>query len=517
VKVPEWAKAAGSVRKAMNRWVSAAVELHGRIPWMGGHDEGTFTSSWFGFYQLTGDGKIDSFLRWFCDGFCRWSKNNLIHGYYPRGEAHHQPETFLVFLTRILHLDPNHSAALDAMVDMAHHIGNWVGGIPEWYDWHQHRFRSWRLGTRHVGNYPEDYETADHLRFAQIALVTHLATRDERYLEFAIDYADKWSTLILQRQDSVPAVILPGKSGYPEKLVARSQQSIEKSVEEHVAAGSLDMFMDLFEITGEAKFIEPVRKMLPVLLPSISGPYSEPAAATLYRYRLLTGDTSFDADAMGLIESMPRCEGNRAHMLIQEAKPMPHPAGIGRRKDDSRWGYRLDDGSIVEECEPSPASLTLAYSITGEERYALHALWKVAARMNLARQFLRDGRHHGCAGGTVSAIASGHGRCFGTGHITSTFLPLSLGTTRFCNGERAFLRYFAADGSLGLPEAISVLTRRKATGGCEVKLCNTSDSRAVVNIAREPAFASLRAMNRPPDGETVRITLEPGECKSISF
>ena len=107
-QIPAWAKAMRQLREEMGAWIKRSLSYNRKIPWLGGHDEGTHLSSWFGYYLLSGDERVSDFLKWMGDSWHEWAEKNLHHGYYAEGEAHHQPETFLIFLTRMLHLDPEH-------------------------------------------------------------------------------------------------------------------------------------------------------------------------------------------------------------------------------------------------------------------------------------------------------------------------------------------------------------------------------------------------------------------------
>ena len=54
-----------------------------------------------------------------------------------------------------------HVWAIASVEDFAHHLGNWVDGVPDWYDWKTHNFRSTWLGTREIrGFQPYDYQEA---------------------------------------------------------------------------------------------------------------------------------------------------------------------------------------------------------------------------------------------------------------------------------------------------------------------------------------------------------------------
>ena len=108
--------------------------------------------------------------------------------------------------------------------------------------------------------------------------------------------------------------------------------------------------------------------------------------------------------------------------------------GVGKRADMAYWGEWLDDGSVKPIQEPSTATLTLAYQVTGDIVYAMRALQGAATRLNIARRVLRGGREHADMGGAVCSVAAGHGRNWGQGAVTACYGPLLLGT-REVQGE----------------------------------------------------------------------------------
>ena len=105
------------------------------LSWQGGHDEGSFVASWFGYYQLTGCSEIKDFLYSFREDFLSWMHQTQYHGYWCEGEAHHHVEIFNNWFVNYWLLDKNDSRCIDAVEDAAEHIGNWVPSVPEWYDW----------------------------------------------------------------------------------------------------------------------------------------------------------------------------------------------------------------------------------------------------------------------------------------------------------------------------------------------------------------------------------------------
>ena len=523
---PEWAGNQMGLLQELRSWVTKSIRVQRQIPWMGGHDEGTFTRSWCGYYLVSGDARVLEFMRWLRDSYLGWSRTNLVHGYAPQGEAHHGTENHCIFLTRLWHLDRGDEATVAALEDAAHHAGNWVEGIPEWYDWEGHRFRSWRIGTGGVREMPPDnYEVPDHFKILQFTLVAYLATGKERYLALCRDYADRWTDAMLAEEE-VPCVFVPVADPaeierlYPQTMKWMSG-SREVRVELHVAAGSLDLLMELYALTGEVRYLDAVRRTLDVLIDALSDPYAETAAMLLSKYRVLSGGIDYDAAIMERISSLAESPPGYLTLLV-DSRPAPHPMGIvGRRRDEVRWGYRTD-GMIAEETGLSSAARMLAYQITGEERYAAQALGMARDRMRLARISLKDGRDHGCGGNTISSVASGHGRAAGVGTAVATLAPSALGAFRFCEGERVRMRFFHADGEIGLPEGMAALFGRDEGGVRTVQIWSDLDRPETISISPGEGEQILHAsvdsdeLSVSDEGE-VAVSLPPRNLTRVSI
>ena len=117
-----------------------------------------------------------------------------------------------------------------------------------------------------------------------------------------------------------------------------------------------------------------------------------------------------------------------------------------------------------------------------------------ATRLSLARRSLLDGRHHGDAGNTISAIASGHGRAAGAGTIVGTLYPALFGAYRFANAEQLQVRYFHADGTLGLPKGIAVLFESTMTDERVMYFYNDNDTDTTMQIQVADTDASIRQL-----------------------
>ena len=507
MSAPVWAEPQRELRRSMAAWIQSSIAQQRALPWQGGHDEGNFTSSWFGYHRLTGDPEVPEFLDWLRDGFLAWGREHLVHGYYADGEVHHQPEGFCGFLSRMYHLEPDHRPTVEALEAVARLVGNWVEGVPEWYDWNRHRFRSWRLGTRRVeAAAPWDYETADHFRLIQIALVAHAATGEDRYLELATDYAVGWSEDILTRPVP-PAVRLPEQARaqarqlYGPVVVNALEAPPEQSVETHVAGGTISVMLDLFQLTGYARFAEAAKELLKPVLSSLRDPLAVASGALLARYRQVTWDDTFDELAADIISKMPAWSPEDLILYLAGGE-REHPLAIGRRHDEVRWARDCGDALEPDRSAAAPA-LMLAYQITGNEDFAASALAKAAVHLELARRVLPDGRSHGCAGSHVSAVASGHGRSGGIGEVTGALYPLALGAFLRVGTEQPAASYRQPDGTPGLPEGVAALVRGEA-GNLQIELYNGRPAEVTVTV---------QAVGRE---EAVRLSADATEGREFS-
>jgi hypothetical protein len=503
---PAWAAAELRLRKAMADWIARSMARQRRVSWQGGHDEGSFVASWFGYYLLTGDSQVLDFLRWLGGGWLAWAGDSLVHGYYPAGEVHHQPENFIFFLPRLWQVDPNPAVA-QALDDAAHHAGNWVEGIPPWYDWERHRFRSWRLGTREVADRPpDDLERPDHFRIIQMALCAYRAGGDERYLALARDFCIRWAHDILSAE-LLPAVSRPASQGATGSGSDTAGQaaagSLDERVELHIAAGTTDVLLDVFALSGEPDLARAAKKVLVDGLAHVGEPNGHPLCAALRRYRISTGDTSRDEEIRARIE----CEESDVEAGMLTGPPRgAHPAGLGRRFDQVQWVVKAGDDWRRDE-RPSPPALALAWDVTGDEWLAAEAMTMAAQRIELAASALRDGREHGCGGRTVSAVASGHGRNAGIGEATGVLYPLALGAARQFAVDQPQITV-THEGKPGLPEKCATLWRH-----------GPPPSLGVYNGGDKPCAVAIRIQpldGRNPEAEQ-ELSLAPGCLCQLSI
>ncbi len=505
---PLWVPSFFALREQMKQWIDDALRRHADTPYAGGHDEGSFIASWFAHYDLFGDERIVDFARFLRDGFAEWSREHYLHGFPRTGEAHHQTEIYNCFLARLWAVSPDDKTA-ELLVDAAHHIGNWVEGFPPWYDWDHHRFLSWHIGTETVGSGSEaGYEVPDHFRLIQLALVAYRITGEQRYLDLSCGYADRWSQEILGAPvERPPLVIVSGDTTATRDEMHRAAGGAHNReggldlIEPHVAAGTIDVLLDLYETTGAEHYGNAARRLCEALLPALRDPLSNPPAALINRYRLVTGDSSLD-DALGeVLERLATSPTGKPVMLI-DTLGGEAVAGIGKRRDMVRWAYRTPERGIALETSPPPSTLMLAYELTGDDRAAAAALDLIAVRMALARSALRDGRRHGCAGSTISAVASGHGRDGGYGNVTGGFYALACGALRYFAQERPLVRYRTPHGGDGLPEQIATLLRAPLGEACTLVMYNDGQEPLTVEVAMR-------------EGPWRHVTMQPGAIEQV--
>jgi hypothetical protein len=159
--LPDWTVLQGRVLAAIDAYVAEEMARPAAYE-IASHEAGGQCRVWFPHYRVRGSAAMAAHMSAILDARLAWAEAHLFHGYVDCHEVHHEPETFLYFQVPYMHLT-RAPKAVSAVEDFAHHVGNWVAGIPEWYDWQAHGFRSTWLGTRAVRAFPPyDYQEANH-------------------------------------------------------------------------------------------------------------------------------------------------------------------------------------------------------------------------------------------------------------------------------------------------------------------------------------------------------------------
>lgn len=429
-----------ALRNEMGRWLKQSMLLDPPGPNDGGEDEANYALAWFPHYLITGDTTVLQHFDSLKTALAGWVERDCHHGYEPKAEAHHGPEPFLLFLPRYIGLVPEDMEAVKLLTDAAEHIGNWVPEIPPWYDYKRDTFIGYNIGSRFVENEEKDaYELAEHFRFIHIALAAYRVTGENRYLEWALRYGKKRAERIVAAPEPMPLLWDLDGNGLSEadvdaknlhRLVASTHHipnDPSAGIEVLLASGAVYTFGDLHGLSGDSIFQAAARRIVQPLVASLRDAYNDPAAAALSYYRWTFNDTTFDADIRAQVEKLPASPPDLLALVFPQEIRRREP-GVGKRADMAYWGEWTDDGSVKPIQEPSTATLTLAYQVTGNVSFAARALRSAATRLTIARRVLRGGREHADMGGAVCSVAAGHGRNWGQGAVTACYGTLLLGT-----------------------------------------------------------------------------------------
>ena len=508
-----------NLRVELSRWLAQSSLMDGPCHNQGGEDEANYSLSWFPHYLVTGEESILERFRSLLADLAGWVETSCEHGYEPEAEAHHGTEPFLLFLPRYCGVCPEDQGAGQILEDAAHHIGNWVPEIPDWYDYGRDVFHSYHIGTRLVGEDPLfRYELAEHLRFVHIALSACRVTGDERYLEWALRYGRCRAERLLQAGDRRVPLLWDqeGRGLQWEDLSTREQNSMAANshhmegdplagTENLLASGAIQALGDLFLLSGDEIFRSAARRVVEPLVDELLDPFADPAAVALSHYRWTFADTSLDESMLRVLDRMPPESSAEWTMMFPEVRTRREP-GVGKRTDMVYWGEWSDDGSVRPLREPCTATLALGFQLTGDVALARRGLAGASRKLTMARRVLRSGREHSDMGGAICSVAAGHGRNWGAGAVTGCYGPLILGTRELCGKVAALIHARDADGRDRLPEEILCLVRPPVGGDGEVTLYNGGE--------REVAM-SWRSAEDPLDqvaaDDWIPLQLAPGQ------
>lgn len=526
---PKWVLGQLELLDEYRQWIDYQVARQRDIPFRGGHDEGTFTATWPGYYLLTGDEKVLDFLRGYRDSFLDYARKNFHHGYWKQGEVHHHTETFNDFLSALALVDEKEKAKMARIyTDVAEHLGNWVGSIPEWFDWENNRFRSWHLGTEVVGETPADqFETLDLFRFVLIGLDAYRLTGKARYLDWAKKYTLKWCSFF-DDGGKVPGILF--NSPAAERIYQKRRGKI-KSIgfiynDMRISAGGLvDVLLRLYAFTKEEKFKEYARRAIAQLQEFYQGRASGRMRARhsrspsikagpvrlIFNYRLLTGDDYFDELIRKSLQRIPP---------EPEGEPLLITAGGG-----FHWARMDDKGRIRPDPSPWSAFLVLGYVVTGDQNLLVRAQRQAAERLRIGSRILKLGRDHGCSIHSQSGVARNE---------FFALAPVVLGATlrRVSNVDSVQVKYFKADGpasprpygqaggSVGLPQGTAARFIPGKPNERKVHLYNASERKAVLYVSPEStelgiSAARVNARAARPRAGKVRVEIPAGKSARV--
>ena len=205
----------------------------------------------------------------------KWTDENFFHGFPDCVEVHHEIETFAYFQLALFYSKgPGWDTALESIEDVAHHMGNWESGVPDWYNWDTHRFVSMYIGTRDVRNFaPYDYQEANHFRFIDVVIAAYIGTGKQRYMDLLCDYADTWCEHIEQSAEAglpIRCQILPGevetremgRSGQKKVTKDKTYVVFYGTVSSNTAYDVVGGLQDIYRLTGNQRYLVASRLML---------------------------------------------------------------------------------------------------------------------------------------------------------------------------------------------------------------------------------------------------------------
>ena len=404
-------------------WLASAMPSHLQQDWQGIHDEGTFLTAWAGYYAYTQDARVPELAGNLFGKWRRWAQEHFVHGYHPRQEVHHGTEHFLIFLDWLHRIDPANEPVQAALEDGAHHVGNWADDAPAWFDWDRQRYVSYNLGTREVGT--EGFNFVDHLRLLHLAMAAWRASGQPRYLDLCAQYGAVWAAAV--RDQPAPPLYLDATRDSAKTFAsllgtflkaAPQDVSPFARLENHVASGGPKLWLEIWDATGADIFLHAAKRLGQGCAAHVTSPIANPAGhavSQLIQAGLDPEELGVSQGTFTQMEPWPHLHA-RQLSLCRPAAPSGRNS-IGFRHDMP--AYFIDDAGAASPLRvPAPANLMLAWTLTGNEEYALDACCLALGKLQLSRQAFRDGRHHGCTAQSVAATVRGHGRCWGIGDVS---------------------------------------------------------------------------------------------------
>ena len=496
-----WGIAQLELINEMTNWIKGAMHRQLGIPWRGGHDEARYVCTWGDYYKLTGDESVKNFLLWLRDSYLEWSDKNQYHGFQAEANEHsnHSFENAEEFIAAMCDMDPNDKISANRMEDIAHHVGNWVEGIPSWYDWVNHRFVSHWLGTKNVRNYPPyDVELAGHSRIGSIILYAYRYSKNKRYLNWCKDYADKWVEIIRQSEDRIPMIT------YSDRIAPEDRMDVYNFGREtfgepymgklwlNITEHAVRFILKVYEVTKEQRYLMAVRKAIKIY----TGKKDKEDLTNLYiLYKEVTGENIYKDELMSWYneEILPS--------LCTE-QILPNCLIITREKGRS-FGFKDDNGNITAYRGPSVMMLLKGYKVTGNIECLTRAMPLAAKQLNLVTYSTRDGREHGCAS---------HKFIHGIGEEAASILYYITGIDD--------VSYYKEDGTLGLEDGIAVMCDLYSSEP-KFYFFNSTEKKKIVKIAfRKPEFEFEKVeingkLSSQVSKGTLMIELEHGKVSEV--
>jgi hypothetical protein len=452
----------------LGHWIQACLRRYGDAPPTHVHDQGTYTTSWEPWVKARDTGPVRRFLGTVRDKVAaNFHRTGLWrHGYWRMRDVHHGTEHFELFLGALWRLDRNDDATAGHLIHATEHLGNWSDDVPAWFDWETGLFHATFFGADGVRQTDDlAVNVPDHLRCVNLCLLAHDVAADPRYLRLAVRHGDVWARAIVADARLPVAVCRAGplyelpepaspaagaaaaiavsrgqlmrmpRLMTPAAYAHRVQKFFERrrraaaiepmpgppdvgNAERFLASNGVVTFLRLWRLTGQPHFRDAAERLIDPLVTQIGDPDAGAVAHVVRAYRTITGDDRYDSRVLAAVDGL--APWSFADLSVDPSSPRytRQPGGVGKRKDMLRW---FEDGRPRRH---SPMLLALAAEMRADRDLATRALDLARAQFRLARRLFPDGRDHGCAARSVSAIARGHGRDNDTGAVTGVLAPM---------------------------------------------------------------------------------------------
>ncbi len=358
------------------------------------------------------------------------------HGYWTMQDVAGGVEYFDVFLRSLARLQTDAAQTprqvLDGaltrsqVLDAAEHFGNWSADVPPWYDARIGLFLSDYLGADGIRAQSRLCNLPEHLRGIRLCLLAHSLGGGDEYLRLSRDYAGLWADALLRREELPVGLSASGPCWTLDKELQEVYRprrengghwatSLDRA-ENILAAGGVDVFLELWACTGEARFLAASERVLDVLTPQLSDPDAGVVAAALRAYRRAGGLRRYDTVLSSALGSLAPSEIHTIGLQPYVIR-LTRLSGAGKQADMPIWFENL------HLRRHSPLLLAAAAEVVEDAALAALALDIARIYFELACEALPDGRYHGGAN-TIGAVARGHRRDNGAGVVTAALGPL---------------------------------------------------------------------------------------------
>ncbi len=413
----------------LKAWAYACIDRFRDQPPTNNHDQLTYTTGWEPYILKSQDIHVIQFLKSVQESTASSfeAKDLWHHGYWRMQEAHHGTEHFELFLGFMWRVQQGNATTHKQLIDAVEHIGNWSADVPEWFDYSTGLFRSLYFGTDGIRADEIQLNMPDHLRCANLLLLAYDITHDSKYFELAESYSEKWASAICNINNPLPVGITidgvvqklsdSGKDTYLSFASMAGNLAYDLYRAENIlASGGINLFLKLWQEGRKDIFLKAVKRLLSILSKALTDADAGPVSDAIRQYRRVTGQHDFDHYILKILNTLSPFDAHTIGIALPENQTA-RPPGVGKRADMPIW---YEDASLRRH---NPILLSVAAEIQDNQALATRAVDMARTYFALAVKLFPDGRHHGCAARTVSAIARGHGRNNNAGMTSAVLLP----------------------------------------------------------------------------------------------